>query len=583
MKIMIVEDDPSSMAMLEAALEKFEDTVVTASTGAEALSMFEEHTPRIIISDWMMPEMSGLELCRNIRRQKSDPYTYVILTTGRDRQEDLLKAFGAGVDDYLTKPLEIREFLARLNTGRRMIELEDKHRALQDTLIHSRNKIQTVFDVLPEEILTVDLDLNIMAMNKALTVKLNIDFGAFHETPCYLLVEEGDSKFYRQQVKAMVEACVRTGAQQFFLDRYTGNGDQEIIKERTALPIKDDGGAVIQITFVSRDVTEAYQHQEDMKKLNSKLKLVTSEVVYKNGKLKNALANLERTQAQMLQSEKMASIGQLAAGVAHEINNPTGFVSSNLKTLGEYQTDIDQLLSDYQALKENLNALPEGLLPEESEALLKKVAATEAEVDIGYIREDTGMLIEESCEGTERIKKIVEDLKHFAHPGEEKMKATDINAGLESTLNVVNNELKYKATVVKEFGDLPLINAYPQQLNQVFMNILVNAAQAIEKTGEIKIVTTKVDGKAEIRISDTGCGIAEDKLSKIFDPFFTTKDVGKGTGLGMNIAYNIIKKHAGEIRVASELGKGTTFIIQLPPGCPENEGAPDTQDLPMSA
>jgi signal transduction histidine kinase/ActR/RegA family two-component response regulator len=571
------------MALLQKALAKLEEEVVTATTGTEALALLEAQQPRIVISDWMMPEMSGLDLCRKIRSQNSATYTYFILTTGKDKKEDLLEAFTAGIDDYLTKPVDVREFLARLNTGKRMIELEDNYKSLQETLIQSRNKIRTVFDGLAEEILTVDLDLNIMAMNRTLMEKMAGSFEDYHATPCYNLTEDGDSKFFGKQIKEMVRACVDTGAQQFYLDRYIGTSVQETIKERTALPIKDDGGRVSQVTFVSRDVTEAYQYQEEMKTLNRKLKIVSSELISKNGKLESALANLERTQAQMLQSEKMASIGQLAAGVAHEINNPTGFVSSNLKTLGDYQADINQLLGDYQALKANLNALPAEALPEESKALLKKVAETEEAVDIDYIREDTGSLIEESCEGTERIKKIVDDLKHFAHPGEERMKATDINAGLNSTLNVVNNELKYKATIVKEFGDLPIINAHPQQLNQVFMNILVNAAQAIEKSGEIKIVTATVDGKAQIRISDTGCGISKENLTKIFDPFFTTKDVGKGTGLGMNIAYNIINKHQGEIWVESEVGKGTTFIIQLPPGREEREAPPDTRDAAMSA
>jgi signal transduction histidine kinase len=178
--------------------------------------------------------------------------------------------------------------------------------------------------------------------------------------------------------------------------------------------------------------------------------------------------------------------------------------------------------------------------------------------------EDVTDLIGDCREGTDRIKKIVLDLKDFAHPGEDKIQTLDINNGLESTLNVANNEIKYKATVQKDFGEIPAIKGYPQQLNQVFMNILVNAAQAIEKKGEITIRTSQVDDQVEVRISDTGSGIPEENLQKIFDPFFTTKDVGKGTGLGMNIAYNIVKKHHGTIAVASQVGKGTTFTIRLP-------------------
>jgi len=277
-----------------------------------------------------------------------------------------------------------------------------------------------------------------------------------------------------------------------------------------------------------------------------------------SGAEKTALAR------ELLQSQKLASIGQLAAGVAHEINNPTGFVSSNLSTLNNYQQDLNRLIKAYQGLKQAIKDHPDQF---GSDALALKVAdieGLEAEIDIDFVTEDIGALIAESREGTERIKSIVNDLKRFAHPGEDKVQDTDINAGLVSTLNIVNNELKYKADIITNFGDLPIIRANPQQLNQVFVNILVNAAQAIEDRGEIRIRTSLLEDRVEIRISDTGCGIPENELEKIFDPFFTTKEVGKGTGMGMNIVYNILQNHHGSINVQSAVGKGTTFIIQLP-------------------
>jgi signal transduction histidine kinase len=507
----------------------------------------------------------------------------VVITTGKNEKQDLLEAFSAGADDFICKPYDIGELYARLNTGKRIIQLEDKHKTLQETLIHSRNKIRTTFDALPEEILSVDTDLKVVSMNQSLLKHSTGQFRDYYESPCDMLTEHGDSDFYRQQVKAKSRACIETGQGQVYLDQYIGPDAKERVKERSVIPIKDDDGKVFQITFMSRDITEEYRHNEEVKRLNKKLKLVSSELIQKNGKLENALENLERTQAQMLQSEKMASIGQLAAGVAHEINNPTGFVSSNIKTLGDYLEDLMRLFADYQEMKNAFKELPADQLPEKLAALIDKVTATEEDIDIDFIREDSEGLIDECREGTERIKKIVEDLKHFAHPGEEKMKATDINSGLESTLNVVNNELKYKATIAKELGDLPMVKAYPQQLNQVFMNILVNAAQAIEKSGEIKIVTTTEGDKVVVRISDTGCGIAEDNLNKIFDPFFTTKDVGKGTGLGMNIAYNIISKHQGTIRAESQVGEGTTFIIELPCKETQESAEPAAEDRALSA
>ena len=273
----------------------------------------------------------------------------------------------------------------------------------------------------------------------------------------------------------------------------------------------------------------------------------------------------KQLEAQLLQSEKMASIGRLAAGVAHEINNPTGFVSSNLKTLSDYIEDIMGLFKEYRKLISNLKKNSDicGPLSEISEQL-KRIVDLENEVDLEFVLKDIFDLIDESKEGAERIKKIVQDLKDFAHPGQDKPKFADINQNIDSTVNVVWNELKYKADVIKDYGDLPRVQCYPQLLNQVFMNLLINAVQSIEKRGEINIKTRADNGYVEIKISDTGSGIPKENLNRIFDPFFTTKDVGKGTGLGLNVAYNIIKKHHGKIDVNSGVGKGTTFTIKIP-------------------
>jgi signal transduction histidine kinase len=311
-------------------------------------------------------------------------------------------------------------------------------------------------------------------------------------------------------------------------------------------------------------------------------KIISSAIIGNDGKviaaieLVNDITEELALERELQQSQKLASIGQLAAGVAHEINNPTGFVSSNLGTLKGYQGDISRLIDLYRELKASIKLGDQPPVSNHVTDSIEKIEAFEEEIDLDYLREDIVDLIEESKEGTERIKKIVEDLKHFAHPGQDKIQDTDINKELTSTLNVVNNELKYKARVVKDFNTLPIIMANPQQLNQVFINILVNAAQSIEKMGEIRIMTKAVNGHVQIHISDTGCGISEENLTKIFDPFFTTKGVGKGTGLGMNIAYNIIQKHKGDIQVESRVGEGTTFILSLPvegPGDdePENE------------
>ena len=272
----------------------------------------------------------------------------------------------------------------------------------------------------------------------------------------------------------------------------------------------------------------------------------------KNNELEKAHSELKVKQSQVLQQEKMASIGNLAAGVAHEINNPMGFISSNLNTLGKYHDRLTTFLNSLSSFAED------------GGGSLEEVRGLRASLKIDYILGDLKDLIAESLEGAERVRRIVQDLKSFSRVDEAEFKFADINQCLESTVNMVWNELKYKASVVKEYGDIPAVKCYPQQLNQVFMNLLVNAAQAIEGPGEIKVRSFEEGGAVCVSISDTGCGMPEEHLKRIFEPFFTTKEVGKGTGLGLSIAYDILKKHKGEIRVKSEVGKGTTFTVVVP-------------------
>ena len=261
----------------------------------------------------------------------------------------------------------------------------------------------------------------------------------------------------------------------------------------------------------------------------------------------------------------MASIGQLAAGVAHEINNPVAFVSSNLNTMAQYQAQLAEMLKKSMKIIATLcNGVKADQLPHTLASAAAEVENLAEEIDLEFLYEDFPELIEECLEGAVRIRKIVSGLKDFAHPGEQERVEADINQGLETTINIVWNEIKYKATLVRDYGDIPQVIGYPQQLNQVFMNLLVNAAQALEKDGEIIVKTSHADDRVIVQISDNGCGIPEDILPKIFDPFFTTKEIGKGTGLGLNMAYNIIKKHNGRIEVTSSVGSGSTFTIILP-------------------
>jgi len=395
MKILVAEDNKASAALLNKLLTKAGYSVILAENGRDAWEKLVSSDAKILLSDWIMPEINGIELCKKIRNSDFTGYIYIILITAKGERNDALEGLKSGADDYIVKPFDLEDLLTRVRTAERIVSLEDKY---------------------------------------------------------------------------------------------------------------------------------------------------------------------EKAQKQLLISEKMASIGQLAAGVAHEINNPVGFISSNLKTLEDYHTDLVELIAAYRQVIKIILDDPVSHLHD----LAKKIEAGEKLVDMDFIINDIQDLIKDCCEGTDRIKKIVIDLKDFAHPGEAKPVLSDINSCIESTLHLVWNEIKYKADVFKELGVLPEIECVPQQINQIFMNILVNAAQAIPGRGEIHILTAQKNNGIEIIIKDTGSGIPADKLDKIFDPFFTTKDPGKGTGLGLHVTYNIIKRHGGKIEVASKIGVGTQFVIWLP-------------------
>ena len=265
---------------------------------------------------------------------------------------------------------------------------------------------------------------------------------------------------------------------------------------------------------------------------------------------------LSWVQTHLLQNEKMASIGQLAAGVAHEINNPLGYVYSNLGTLKNYVGDLLQItaLFEQAAGAESAN-----------DALREAWQQASEKIDVEYLRDDVLALVSESQQGVQRVKKIVQDLKEFSHADAQELRAqADLHAGLDSTLNIVQNEIKYKARIEKNYGKLPMVECVLSQINQVFMNVLINAGQAISDNGVIRIASGIDGDHVWVDISDDGNGIEPGNLKRIFDPFFTTKPVGVGTGLGLSLSYSIMQKHHGRIEVESTVGEGTRFRIRLP-------------------
>jgi signal transduction histidine kinase len=283
----------------------------------------------------------------------------------------------------------------------------------------------------------------------------------------------------------------------------------------------------------------------------------------RNAELAARKAQLERLQAQIVHSEKMASLGQLAAGVAHELNNPAGFIYGNMDFLEEHATALESLLALYDSAS----------LPEEARVraeALRRAAGYEAGA-LGDLRS----IVADCREGAERIRNVVQNLRTFSRLDEAEFKQVDIHEGIDATVRLLSRYYSSgRVQLSRDYGQLPPVGCYAGQLNQVWMNLLANAAQAVEAAGggEVSVKTSVESGQVTVAVTDTGCGIAPEHLRKIFDPFFTTKPVGEGTGLGLSVTYSIVQRHGGTIRVRSQQGKGTTFLVGLPTTAPRPDG-----------
>ena len=293
------------------------------------------------------------------------------------------------------------------------------------------------------------------------------------------------------------------------------------------------------------------QLEARIKQRTEAVERINEQLLANNAELLKLNERLESAQTQLLQSEKLASIGQLAAGVAHEINNPIGFVNSNLGTLVKYVAGLFEVIGAYESV-------------EADTGMFARVADTRKKVDLPYLKEDIPSLLKESQDGLARVSDIVQSLKEFSHGDDAGWQQADLEAGMESALNLVESEIACKAAIVREYSGLPMIDCIPSEINQVFMNLLLNAFQAIDGKGKITIRTGAQKEEVWLEIEDTGKGIAPEHINRIFDPFFTTKPVGQGTGLGLSLSYGIVQKHNGRIDVKSAPGKGSTFRVWLP-------------------
>ncbi len=300
----------------------------------------------------------------------------------------------------------------------------------------------------------------------------------------------------------------------------------------------------------------AYEREKKARMLAEKLLNDKTRELYENVlNLQTTVAELNDTQAQLVQAEKMASLGQLSAGMAHEINNPIGFSYSNLSCLQEYLSDFFQL--------DNLITKPEEP-NNDAEVLLKSYLQLHQKINANYIKEDIPILLSDTLEGLNRVKKIVANLKKISYKGDNEFICCDINECINDCLKVAKSELKYSMEIELILNDCPEIYGQPSDLNQVFINLFINASHACKENGKLTIKSFHDENNVIVSIKDNGAGIAPENLQKIFDPFYTSKAVGEGTGLGLSISHGIIEKHGGSIQVESVENQGTCFTISLP-------------------
>jgi two-component system NtrC family sensor kinase len=320
--------------------------------------------------------------------------------------------------------------------------------------------------------------------------------------------------------------------------------ENEIAQKRALLISKENEQLILQ------------QNIELEKKVNER----TEALQETNANLNHALSNLKAAQSQLVDAEKMAALGQLTAGIAHEINNPINFVTSNIKPLQLDIDDLKEIINRYEQIDYSLDVIEQ----------IKEIDAFKKQIDLAFINNEIESLLTGISDGAKRTAEIIRSLRNFSRLDEDDLKPIDLNEGLQSTLVLVKNTMPDNLKVYREFGNLPKIECLPGKINQVFMNLISNAIQAIKSNGkdreeeQLTIKTWYEDTGVKISIKDTGTGMTDEVKHKIFEPFFTTKEVGEGTGLGLSIVFSIIEKHKGHIDVVSEVDKGTEFIITLP-------------------
>jgi two-component system, NtrC family, sensor kinase len=541
--VLVVDDAPDEILILEDLLAE-QYAVETAADGREALGYLDAGgAADLILTDAMMPGMDGFELCGRLKKIPRLTDIPVIFLTSLEDWTDEERALSMGAVDFIHKPVSPPVALARVRNHLELARMARMLRAKNRRLKREHTKAEeslrleeAALQATPNAVMITDRDANIVWINPAFTRVTGYETEeVLGRNPRILKSGELSPTFY-----ADLWGTIASG------QRWEGElinrrkDGRALVEEATITPVCNAGGGITHFVAVMQDVTDRKEAEQQRTMM----------------------------EIQLRQAQKLESIGQLAAGIAHEINTPTQYIGDNARFLQEAFSDRQQVWELFLKL---LQAAKEGAVPDE---LVQEIQDQMTEADTDYLASEIPQAIEHTLEGVERVAKIVRAMKNFSHPGSEEKTPIDLNKAIENTLTVSRNEWKYHADLVADLDPaLPPVPCLPGELNQVILNLVVNAAHAIaDVVGDASgckgtlAVSTRLDGAwAEIRVEDTGSGIPEHARDRIFDPFFTTKGVGKGTGQGLAISHSVIvDKHGGTIHFETETGGGTSFIVRLP-------------------
>lgn len=526
-KILHLEDEPEVSTMVERIMDAngMQISLDRVQTGHDFETKLGKNEYDLILADFSLPDYDGFSALKFVTNQTSKiPF---ILFSGSIGEEKAIESLKLGATDYVLKQ-NINALFPAIKRALKEAEEYHKRKQFEEKLRQNEYEYRTLFEAAPDGIQILDANGIILDCNKA-----ELQILGFERNE---LIGKNTANFFLKKRRNIIEK------------EFSILGDKNFAESQFEMVHKD--GTIL---IIWRKAHAIYSDKGKLKKI----------ILYDRD-----ITQRKILESQLSEAQKLEAIGQLAAGIAHEINTPTQFVSDNIHFLKDALNDMSDLIAKYQNVPSKLDKYSELI------STIEEINNFEKKIDIEYLLQDIPQAIEQSLEGVKRISKIVKAMKEFSHPGIEEKTYVDINKAIENTVTISKNEWKYVAEVSTEFEEETLlVPCLPGELNQVFLNIIVNAAHAIgdkigkdaKEKGKIHITTRKNNEFGEIRISDTGNGIPENIKNKVFDPFFTTKEVGKGTGQGLAISHNVItKKHKGSIKLESELGKGTTFIIRLP-------------------